>query len=395
MNTAVVRNSRTARIVALGCVLVLVLSGALWWMATVQRGNRVTGYFGAAVGLYPGSEVRVLGMPVGSVSRVVPQGQVVRVDMVVDDDVSLPAGARAVAVAPSLVSDRYVQLTPAYTSGPEMADGAVIPRERTATPVELDELTKNLDEVTTALGPQGANRDGALSDFLNTEAANLHGNGEKIHQTMTQLSQVTRTLSDSRGDLFATVDNLQKFTETLAGSDAQVHQLSRQLADANRFLAGERGELAAALHELPAAMQDVQRFIADNRRGIRSNVDHLTGVTQALVDQRAALAEVLDVAPLALGNLARTYDPESGTVRDRANINELSSPPIVMVCKVLQQSQPQQIPPTLADACGKLAPVLSGKAPLPSPSETLTALQQGEPPPLPLPLVDVLSGGGL
>lgn len=394
MSAAVLRHSRSARIAALVCVLILIVSGALWWMATLQRGTRVTAYFGVAVGLYPGSEVRVLGMPVGSVKQVTPQGQVVRVDMVVDDEVSLPAGARAVAVAPSLVSDRYVQLTPAYKSGPVMADGAVIPRERTATPVELDELTKNLDKLTTALGPEGANKDGALSDLLNTGAANLRGNGQEINETMSQLGQLARTLSDSRGDLFSTVDNLQQFTKTLAGSDAQVHQLSGQLADASRFLAGERGDLAAALHDLPAAMQDVQEFIAHNRQGIKSNVDHLQGVTQALVDQRAALAEVLDVAPLALSNLMRTYDPASGTIRSRSDTLELSNPPIVLVCKVLQQSQPQQVPPMLADACAKLGPVLSGKTPLPTSAETRSAPQQGKQPTLPLPLVRSGSGGG-
>lgn len=397
MSLAQVRGSTLARIAAISTAILLVLSGGVWWM-TAQDGHRVTAYFGQAVGLYPGSEVRVLGMPVGTVAQVTPQGPVVRVDMVVNDEVSLPAGARAVAVAPSLVSDRYVQFTPAYTGGPKLARNAVIPRQRTATPVELDELTKNLDKVSTALGPQGANRNGALSGLLDTGAANLRGNGAELNQTITALGEAADTLSNSRGDLFATVGNLQKFTRALAGSDEQVHQLNRQLADASGFLAGERAQLGAALHELPVALELVHGFIEQNRGGIRANVDHLRGVTQALVDQRAALAEVLDVAPLGAGNLINTYDPASGTLRTRNNINELSNPPILMVCKLLQQGTPKQLPPVLADTCGRLAPVLDGTAPLPAPAETMTALQQGKPPPLPLPLVSALppvaAGGG-
>ena len=42
-------------------------------------------------------------------------------------------------------------------------------------------------------------------------------------------------------------------------------------------------------------------------------------MTLALVQQRQALAEVLDVAPAALGNLAHAYNPDYGTLDTRDN----------------------------------------------------------------------------
>jgi phospholipid/cholesterol/gamma-HCH transport system substrate-binding protein len=382
-----------ARTVAVACVLALVAAGVMWWAFQHADSKRITAYFTAAVGVYTGGDVKMLGVSVGRIDQVQPQGTTVRVDMSVDRDVKVPSDAKAVVVAPSVVSDRYVQLTPTYTKGPQLTDGAVIPRDRTATPVELDELYKSLNQLTTALGPNGANKNGALSNLLNTSAANLDGNGQALNNVINQLGRATGTLADSREDLFSTVDNLQKFTTMLSQNDSQVRQFNQQLADASGFLAGEKDDLGAALHDLAVALAQVQGFIQNNRGALKGDVDKLAGITQVLVDQRNSLAEVLDVAPDALGNLQNAYNASSGTLDTRADVNELTQPPLVTVCKLLQQGQPKQVPAFLSTACGQLAPVLSGAVPLPSAAQALSALQQGKLPPLPLPVVGTLLSG--
>ncbi|MFD1148134.1 MCE family protein [Saccharothrix hoggarensis] len=377
-----------ARAVAMACVLAIVAAAAMWWLFTDADRRKVTAVFGAAVGVYPGSDVRVLGVRVGTIEEVEPQGRLVKVVMSLDRAVKVPADAQAVVVAPSVVSDRYVQLAPVYTGGEVMGDNATIPRERTATPVELDELYASLDKLTSALGPNGANKDGALSDLLDAAANNLQGNGQALGDTVKQLGDATRTLSGSKDDLFGTVDNLQKFTGMLAANDSQVRDFNRQLAEVAGFLADERENLGGALNELATALGHVQGFIQDNRAVLKSNVDKLAGITQILVDQRAALAETLDVAPLALGNLQNAYNAASGTLDTRADLNELNQPPIVLICKLVQGVEPGRVPGPLADACRQLEPVLSGAVPLKTPAEVLTDMSQGRVP-LPLPLAGV------
>ncbi|WP_170155806.1 MCE family protein [Umezawaea tangerina] len=373
------------RVVAMACVLALLASAALWWAFSGADSRKVTAMFGAAVGLYQGSDVRVLGVRVGTIEEVVPEGQLVRVVMSLDRDVKVPADAQAVVVAPSVVSDRYVQFAPVYTAGPTLGENALIPRERTATPVELDELYASLDKLTTALGPNGANKDGALSDLLTSAAGTLDGNGQALNDTIKQLGDATRTLSGSKEDLFATVDNLSRFTAMLSANDSQVRDFDKQLAEVAGFLADERENLGAALTELAAALGQVQGFIKDNRAVLKSNVDKLASITGVLVRQRAALAETIDVAPLALGNLQNTYNAASGTLDTRADINELNQPPLVLVCKLIQQVEPGTVPLALSQACAQLAPVLTGALPLPTPAEALGSLSQGKLP-LPLPL---------
>jgi phospholipid/cholesterol/gamma-HCH transport system substrate-binding protein len=313
----------------------LVLLAALGWTILRPAGQYgVTAWFTQTVGLYPGSDVRILGIPVGEVTDIFPEGDRVRVEMLIDEDYDIPAEADAVVLAPSLVSDRYVQFSPVYDGGAKMKDGAEIPLEKTATPVELDQVYGALDELSAALGPNGANKDGALSDLVDVGAANLDGNGELLNRTLTGFSQAVETLSEHRDDLFSSLDNLQTFTSALASIDAQVGQFNTNMAAVADLLAQERQDLASAVQLLNQALADVSGFVQDNTSLLTTNVNRLADVTLALVQQRQALAEVLDVAPAALGNLAHAYNPDYGTLDTRDN-SVGSTAPEVIVCQIL------------------------------------------------------------
>ena len=317
-----------ARTVMAAVVAILVVSAATAvWLTRSWGRTVVTAYFNQAVGVYAGSEVRILGVAVGRVESVTPEAQHVRVVLSIDGEVPIPADVRAAVVAPSLVSDRYLQLTPPYTGGAKLTGGAVIPTERTVTPIELDQLYASLNELAVTLGPDGTNTDGALSELLDTIAANFDGNGAAFGNMIADLGDATRTLSGSADDLFATIGNLDKFTEMLAANDAEVRRAEQQLAEVAAFLAADRSDLAAALRELATALEQVSAFIEANRGRIASNVDSLAQLTQILVDQRQSLAETLDVLPLAATNLENAYDPGAGTFRGRADLNELTMGP--------------------------------------------------------------------
>lgn len=206
-----------------------------------------------------------------------------------------------------------------------MPDDAVIPASRTASPVEVDQLYTSLKKLTDALGPKGANKHGALSDLLNTGAANLDGNGNALGNVISRLGKATRTLSGSKKDLFSTVDNLQAFTTMLRNNDSSVRKAEQQLADVSGFLADDRKDLGAALHTLAGALAKVQGFIDRNREHITSNVSKLRSITKTMVDNRSSLAEALDDVPLALDNLLNAFDPRYSTLDARGDLNEISA----------------------------------------------------------------------
>ncbi|CAL9461395.1 hypothetical protein SUDANB106_02665 [Streptomyces sp. enrichment culture] len=320
----------------LALVLALaVLAGAAVVLWPRQDDLRITAYFPRTVGIYPGSDVRVLGVRVGEVTEITPQGDRVRVRLELPADRRIPADAKAAIINSSVVSDRYVQLLPVYRKGPALEDGAVIPEERTAVPVELDRVYESLHTTAEALGPEGANEDGSLSRLLGVSADTLDGQGERIHQTVEDLSEAVTTLSDGRGDLFDTVRGLQVFTSALADDDDSVRAFNDSLADVADQLAGERKDLGKAIRHLAAAMADVSAFVRDNEKSITSNVKGLSKVTRIMVEQRAALEEFVDVAPAGLSNLDLAYNPASGTL-DTRNNPHFPQDPASLLCSLLR-----------------------------------------------------------
>ena len=345
---------------ALALALVAAVALVLW-----PSGGQVhaSADFTRAVGLFKGSDVRILGVKVGEVTGVHPRGTSVHVTFVYDKKYKVPADAKAVVVAPSVVSDRYVQLTPVWRSGPVLASGDDIPVDRTAVPVELDRIYQSLNDLDIALGPKGANKDGALSRLLAVGADNLGGEGDQLHQTVAGLAATLGTLSDGRDDLFGTVRNLQTFTTMLAENDTSVSSFNQNLASVADQLAAERTDLGAALSNLAVALSEVARFVRDNRKDLSADLKGLTDVTGVLVKEKAALAEVMRAGPAALSNLQLAYNPASGTLDTRNNAQQSQDPALFLCSILVTTGQPSSVCATLQKIFSKLPPLTPAKAP--------------------------------
>lgn len=332
---------------ALVVIVVLAIAALVGWRWTTAGRTQITAYFDTSVGVSEGTDVRVLGVSVGTVEQVVPKGDQVEVRLHVNRGVRIPAEAKAAQITPSVVPDRYIQLLPAYTDGPEMESGAVIPRERTTTPVEVDRLYQSLSDLTAALGPEGANRDGALSRTLDVSAETLAGNGAALGRSIDELSQAARTLSDNRQDLASTVVDLQSFVSMLAENDQQVRTFNDQLATFTTTVSNQRYDLQEALNQVSLALGDVGRLVRDNQDVIQSNADRLATLGTITNDHRDDIAEILVQAPNALTNLIEAYDAESGTLQMRLVLPELQSP-AEAICKMMQVSRLQPGNPLFA-----------------------------------------------
>lgn len=349
-------NVSPTRLIAPLAVIALVTAFALT-LVNSNGHKTLRAHFPRTVSLYEGSAVRVLGVPVGTVTDVEPNGTDVIVTMTYDEEVQVPVDAKALIVAPSVVGDRYVQLTPAYTSGEELPDNTVLGLDRTAAPLELDEIYGSIDQLMVALGPEGANKEGALNDLLVSTAANFGGQGEQFHQTITDLSTLTTTLDNNKDEFFGSAAQLQQFIGTLAANDQTVRDFNDSLAQASTMLSGERQELATALKNLSTSLADVAEFVKTNKRALRGNITGLKRVTGVLVKQRAALEETLTNAPLALSNLFHAYNPDAGTLDTNANMGMLAeqivSDPAMVLCTLVGQ----------VDTNGSLCELLEGVLP--------------------------------
>jgi len=343
--TGALRALRPGRRLAVVVAVLAVLGAGATTAAMAGGGDRgtqhLTAYFTRTIGLYQGNDVRVLGVKIGKIDKLVVQGTKVRVDMSYDGKYKLPKDAKAVVVPPSVVSDRFIQLTPAYTGGPVLPDNARLDVDRTNVPLEFDEIFRNLDQMDTALGPQGANRYGALSRLVDISEKNLNGNGEALNGAVKEFSAAISTLAGSRTDLFATVSNLQRFSAMLAQNDGGVRALNANLQRVGTQLAGERRDLGAALANLSTALQLISRFVGDNRTRLTSDIHKLTKVTSVLSKEKEALTEVVDMAPFALSNLALAGDTKAHTLDTKDESGQPFSNPTGQdgfLCQLLGQA---------------------------------------------------------
>jgi len=309
---------------------------------TGDQVKHVSAVFPKSVSLYVGSDVRVMGVPVGKVEKVTPQATGVLVEMTYPAEVKIPADADAVIISPSIVGDRFVQFTPAYSSGPTLPEDATLDLSRTAVPLELDDVYQGIDDLTVALGPEGANKTGALSDLLDSTAKNWGGQGKAFHQTITDLAALTGTLDENKDAFFGSARELEGFIKTLASNDQTVRAFNQSLSQISQLLAGERGELSRSLRNLAVALDQVSAFVKENKDSLGRNIKGLEKVSRILVKQRGALDEILQVAPVALSNLALTYNPQAGTLDTRANMEmlagQIGSDPALLLCTIVLQA---------------------------------------------------------
>jgi phospholipid/cholesterol/gamma-HCH transport system substrate-binding protein len=332
------------RIVPLIVIALLVAFAAVWFFGSGSETKTVTAYFPRTVSLSEGRDVRVLGVPIGKVEEVTPEGTAVKVVMHYDEEVKIPADAQAVIVSPSVVGDRYIQLTPAYVGGEVLADNTELSTKHTAIPLELDEIYGSLDELTVALGPNGANSQGALTDLLEQTAKNFGGQGARFRQTIADFGDLSTTLENNKEELFSSAERLQAFIETLAENDTTVRDFNRSLGNVSELLSDESDDLTLALENLGVALDVVGDFVQENRASLGRNIRGLNRVAKVLVRHREDLNMILRAGPLALNNLGLGYNPQAGTLDSNANIgntiHDLTNDPAQVLCALVAANDP-------------------------------------------------------
>lgn len=348
-------------VVAVVTVMVVVASIGGWKLYEKLTALEVTAYFASTDGLYPGDAVKMMGVPVGKITSIAPDGMSMRVGLVVDAGQPIPAEAKAVIMSPTLVSARFIQLSPGYSGGPTLVDGATIPIDRTAVPVEWDDFRDQLEDLSRSLGSTEDGERGPMSRLITSAADAVEGKGRTINETLDELSRAATTLGDGRSDLFATIRNLQVFASALKGSSEQMAQFNRDLADVTSVLADSDDELANAIDGVDAVLEEVTSFVADNRDGVANAVSQLASVTTALKESQPDIEQLLHVGPNAFANFYNIYQPAQGTLTGALSVTQFQNP-IQFICGAIQAASQEGARESARRCAQYLGPVLKNIA---------------------------------
>jgi phospholipid/cholesterol/gamma-HCH transport system substrate-binding protein len=276
----------------------------------------LTAYFPRAVSVFESSDVRVLGLAAGTVSKVEVVGNQVRVDLRIPDDVPVPKDVTAQIVPQSLIGERYVQLAPAFKTGMERAtDGQKI--TKVIVPTEPDEALAALKEFLDSLDPKGIGR------LVTNLEEDLRGNGQALNVAIKSLSEVVTTFADKDDALGRIVDSFDRLTRTLATREQQLGQVLDAFAEASQVLADERSSIEGLVGGLADLSREGLSLVSEHDQQLRKDIQILTDAAAVIDANLSSVSQLLDAGGLLGTGLLHAFNPASRSVNLRNNFSPL------------------------------------------------------------------------
>ncbi|QNI05219.1 virulence factor Mce family protein [Mycobacterium kubicae] len=318
-------------------VLALVAAFVGWKLFEKLTTNTVVAYFSETNALYAGDKVQIMGLQVGTIDKIEPAGDRMKVTFHYENTYKVPANASAVILNPTLVASRAIQLEPPYKGGPKLGNNAVIPIERTQVPVEWDELRNSVTNIISKLGPTPEQPTGPFGEAIESFANGLAGKGKQFNTTLNNLSQALTALNEGRGDFFAVVRSLALFVNALHQDDRQFVALNQNLASVTTRLTHSDTDLSNALQQFDSLLSTVRPFLEKNREVLTTDVNNLATVTNTLLQPEPlnGLETALHVLPTAAANINQIYHPSHGSVVAIPSITNFANP-MQLICSSIQ-----------------------------------------------------------
>jgi phospholipid/cholesterol/gamma-HCH transport system substrate-binding protein len=352
-------SGRAVLAAALAAVFVLIAAVAGAQLYRKLTTTTVVAYFSETLALYPGDKVQIMGVRVGSIDKIEPAGDKMRVTLHYNNSYKVPATATASILNPSLVASRTIQLSPPYTGGPVLSDGAVIPIERTQVPVEWDQLRDSINGILRQLGPTPQQPRGPFGDVIESAADNLAGKGKQVNDTLNNLSKALTALNEGRGDFVAITRSLAQFVSALYQNDQQFVALNDNLAEFTGWFTRSDHDVADTIARLDDVLAAARKFFGDNRSVLSHDVNNLADATTTLLqpETRDGLETALHVLPTFAGNFNNLYHPAHSSLVGLFAFPNFANP-MHFICSAIQAGSRLGYQDS-AELCAQyLAPVL-------------------------------------
>ncbi|MCK0439782.1 MCE family protein [Gordonia alkaliphila] len=356
---------------ALLVVTTLVVGG---WFVLVRKPDVRTVHadFSFVNGLFTGSKVTVLGVPVGRIDELSARGDHVRVTMTVDGAVDLPADVSAYVLNPSVISERHLELGPAYTGGPTLADGATIPLSRTHAPIGFDQLLGSLGALTDILGPGEGPDTTDLGTLVSKTAQSWDGRGPEFQQALDQLASASGIVGARSEDVEGLITGLNRLMASFHAKQVSLDGLISSMGELSTQWAGTDQDIATPIADLRVVFDQINAFVLQHGDQVGTVAANLEELGRVLVANQSGLAEFMDLAPLMMQNLSGTIGPDrrgrirlnvSTTLTQFKTLKPLCDRFPMPICIGAGLTNPISFPISASDPLGIVSAVTGGQLP--------------------------------
>ncbi|HYQ66273.1 MlaD family protein [Actinophytocola sp.] len=260
-------------------------------------------------GLFTNGEVTYRGVAVGRVGDMRLTDNGMEADLLVDDSAPpIPVDTKAVVANRSAIGEQFVDLQPRGDGGPFLADGSVIRREQTSTPMPVTTLLSNLsalnesvpteslrvvvDELYTALNDTGPSLQVLLDSTMSfTDQAANH------------LPQTTMLITDGSKVLQTQLDSSSAWREFSSNAKLFAHEL-----------ASADGDLRQLIGAAPQAATQLSQLLSDTNPGLPVLVANLTTTAQIFESRIGGLRQLFVNLPKAVAAASTSITPEGANL---------------------------------------------------------------------------------
>ena len=267
----------------------------------------VTAEVEQAPNLFDGGRVMIRGVEVGTIERVTPGPDSVRVTMAIEEGIEIPADARLVVVPITVIADRYVQFYPAYDgTGPVLGDGDHLGTDRTSIPAELEEVLAQLKGLLDALAPKKGEKHGPLTKLVSGLDEALDGRSGALAGTVEGSATVLENLADSGSDITALIQNLDRLFAALANRSSEIGLINERFRLVAESLALDQRNIEGTIENLTLLSEQSALLVSESGDDIGRSFGRLDRVVETILAHEDSLIKGIRWANVIAQGLGET-----------------------------------------------------------------------------------------
>jgi virulence factor Mce-like protein len=226
------------------------------------------------------SPVMINDVVVGSVGSMTFRDWHVDLTVSVKPDVVIPANAQATVGQTSLLGSMHVGLDTPLGQQPQgrLQPGATIPLNRSST---YPSTEQTLSALATLVNGGGL---GQIGDIIHSANEVFSGRQDAIRDLLTRLDTFVGTLDHQRDNMIATIDELNRFSATLAEQQPVLTRALNRIPPALDVLLRERPRLTTALDKLRVFADTISAVVDDTQADLVTNLTNLEPTLRELAN---------------------------------------------------------------------------------------------------------------
>jgi phospholipid/cholesterol/gamma-HCH transport system substrate-binding protein len=245
-------------------------------------------------GLYAGGKVTYRGREVGDVTDVALSDDAVLARIGLDDGVRIPRALVASVRSTSAVGEQYLDLVPQRADGPVLADGDVVPRDRTRLPTPTSAV------LASATSLVGSVPTGELSTVLAETHTALDGASTDLATLLDSSHLLAGTLRANVGPTTSLVDDLAPVLATQQRLRPEIASSARDLASVTEVLRDHDAALRGVVEHGGPLADETDALVRDLRPTLPMLLADVTGVARVTSTYTAGLRQALILFPIGV-----------------------------------------------------------------------------------------------